>query len=85
MKLKQKLQQWGNYWMYYIDYFLSTLYNLIKVWFLLTLILLFLWIPPLLWKVHAFMWSILQNKSLFESMIEMKFAQCPVQKDEQDE
>jgi hypothetical protein len=78
---KQTWNNIGEYLMYYIDYFLSTWWNMIKVWFFLTLFLILLPIPPILWKVHAFMFTLTQDKPLSVALWESKIASPPMEKE----
>lgn len=67
----------GVYWMYYIDYYLSTLWNIFRIWVVVSFVLFLIILPPVLWKVHAFLYAIAQGHPLTTALIKSKQAIRP--------
>ena len=74
----ETFQYMCRYLQYYIDYLLVTGYNVCKLVCIGIGILLLLPIPPVLWKVTAFLQSIARGETVITAIAESKFASCPV-------
>ena len=68
-----------DYCMYYIDYYISSFWNLLKIWMVLSLVLLLLFIPPILWTVHSFLFTLIRGATVQQAILESRFSHCPIQ------
>jgi hypothetical protein len=71
-----------EYMMYYIDYYLSALWNVFRIWVIFSILLVLLPVPPLLWKVHAFLLDIAGGGTLMSAIAQSRIASCPLDADD---
>jgi hypothetical protein len=80
--MKKRLGYYKEYMMYYIDYYLSALWNVFRIWGVFTLLLILLPVPPVLWKVHAFLMELARGGNLMTAIGQSRISECPIKKDD---